>query len=110
MAYLHCHNCDWSQDDFYSNGYNPAKYLMDWNDSLFGDRFDKLDKQFTDDSEFLRENGPITTREVIAREYEHFAKKIREMKWVTYESFQKDKKLGLAKCPGCGCSNKFDID
>lgn len=26
MAFLHCHNCDWSQDDFWEpNGYNPLE-------------------------------------------------------------------------------------
>ena len=104
MAYLHCHSCDWAQDDFYSKtGYNPAKYLLTWNDLLCGD---ELDKQFTDYAEFIKENGNITTREVIAREYESFAKRIREMKWVTYESFQNDpNKL----CPNCG-SKDLDID
>jgi hypothetical protein len=47
----------------------------------------KLDLPFSDASDFLRENGPITAREVIAREYEKFAERIRKMKWVTYESF-----------------------
>jgi hypothetical protein len=23
MSYLHCHNCDFSQDDFYNKNYNP---------------------------------------------------------------------------------------
>jgi hypothetical protein len=28
MAFLHCHNCDWSQDDFWEpNGYNPLAGL-----------------------------------------------------------------------------------
>lgn len=76
MAFIHCHACGWSQDDFYDENYNPAKYLMTWNN--------EIDKQFSMDSEFLRENGPITTREVLAREYEEFARRIRSMKWLTY--------------------------
>ncbi len=108
MAYLHCHKCNWSQDDFYHDGYNPAKYLMDWNEYLFGDKKDKLDEQFTDDSEFIKFHGNITTREMIALEYEKFARRIREMKWITYEDFKKDK--GIAKCPKCGSSTDFDID
>lgn len=106
MAYLHCHSCDWSQDDFYDKGYNPAKYLLDWNEYLFGDKKDQLDKSFTDDAEFLRVNGNISTREVIAREYENYAKRIREMKWVSYEDFKNDKS---ARCPKCGADD-FDID
>ena len=106
--YLHCHSCGWSQDDFYSeDGYNPARYLASWNDCLCGDEADKIDKQFSDDSEFLHNNGPISTREVIAREYERFAKRIREMKFVTYEQWIAEK--DEAVCPKCGAQD-FDID
>lgn len=104
--YVHCHSCPWSQDDFYDESYNPAKYLMDWNDYLFGDRSSRLDELFSDDTEFLRENGPLTAREVIAREYEKFARRIREMKWVTYQSFKNDPDK---VCPSCGSAD-LDID
>jgi len=110
MAYLHCHNCNWSQDDFYDDGYNPAKYLLDWNEYLYGKRKNRLDELFTDDSQFIKENGNITTREVLAREYEKFANRIRNMKWITHEDFKADFKSGIAKCPKCGRSDEFDID
>jgi len=104
MAYVHCHSCDWSQDDFYSpDGYIPAKSLADWNDSLCGD---KLDEQFTDDALFVKENGPITTREVIARDYEKFAQRIRDMKWVTEEQYRNDP---YKVCPKCG-EESLDVD
>ena len=106
MSYLHCHSCSWEQDDFYDESYNPAQYLMGWNESLFGDKKDKLDQLFTDDSQFLAENGPITTREVLAREYEKFARRIRTMKWVTYEEFKAEPHK---VCPKCG-SKDLDID
>ena len=108
MAYVHCHtkNCGWSQDDFYHEDYNPAKYLESWNNYLFGKDSHRLDKQFSDDAQFLKENGPITTREVLAREYEKFAKHIRTMKWVTWDQFRADpNKI----CPKCGSEN-LDID
>ena len=102
--YVHCHSCPWSQDDFYSEkGYSPAKYLSSWNGELCGD---KIDQQFTDDAEFLRENGPISMREVIAREYEKFANRIRDMRWVTYEQFKAE---SHKVCPKCGSEN-LDID
>lgn len=104
MAFLHCHNCDWEQDDFYSEtAYNPAKYLLGWNKYLCGN---KIDEQFSDDADYLRRNGPISTREVIARQYEKFAKRIREMKWITWEQWnQEPNKV----CPKCGSDN-LDID
>lgn len=110
MAYLHCHNCGWSQDDFYDENYNPAKYLLSWNNYLFGKDKHRLDEPFTDDSQFIEENGNITCREVLAREYEKFAKTIRNMKWVSFEDFKKDCENGVAVCPKCGRKDEFDID
>lgn len=106
MAFLHCHNCDWEQDDFYDENYNPQESLEHWNEFLFGERKHRLDQQFTDDSEFLHRYGPITTREVIAKEYEKFANRIRTMKWITFDDFKNDPNK---TCPKCG-SDKLDID
>lgn len=105
MAYLHCHSCDWSQDDFYSvGGYNPSSYLSSWMKSLCED---KIDEPFTDDALFIKENGNISRREVIAKEFEGYAKRIRGMKWITMEQWERDK--DAAVCPKCGARN-FDID
>jgi hypothetical protein len=109
MAYLHCHtkDCNWSQDDFYElDGYNPAKYLEGWMEALLAD---DVDESFTDDSEFIRENGDISRREVIAREFEKFARRIRSSKWLTWEQWKRDYDNGTAVCPKCGERN-FDID
>jgi hypothetical protein len=106
--YLHCHNCDWSQDDFYHEDYNPTVYLEEWNKYLFGEGKHKLDKPFTDDAGFLRRNGNITMREVIAREYEKYAKSIRQMRWITFEDFENEKEVNKV-CPKCG-KNNLDLD
>lgn len=105
MSFLHCHSCSFSQDDFYSvDGYNPANYLRDWMEKLCSD---DVDKQFSTDIQFIKDIGAISTREVIAQEFEKFANRIREMKWITYEQWQKDK--DTAVCPMCG-ERDFDID
>ena len=106
MAFLHCHNCDWSQDDFYNENYNPTKTLEFWNEYLFGEGKYRLDQQFTNDSEFLHIHDPITTRELIAREYEQYANHIRNMKWITFEDFKNDPNKPCPKCE----SDKLDID
>jgi len=104
MAFIHCHNCDWQQDDFYSpDGYNPAKYLSSWNNTLFNPKIDEL---FSNDSQFIRENGKLTKREVLAREYEKFANRIRKMKWITWDDYKKDPDKVCPKCK----SNNLDID
>lgn len=105
--YVHCHDCKWEQDDFYSiDGYNPAKFLADnYNKDLFGLDIDKL----TVCREF--KNGipvypDMTVREIIASHYEAFAYRIRSMKWITVEDFYNDPNK---VCPRCGSEN-LDTD
>jgi len=107
MAYLHCHKCRWSQDDSYGDDYNPARYLASWNTYLYGSKKERLDQQFTTDIKFVRDNGALTIREVIARYYERFGE---QMKWVTFADFRRDKDAGTARRPQCGSANDFDID
>jgi hypothetical protein len=94
MAYAHCHECDWTQDDFWDEGYNPIKSLQDWIPDLLD--FEKLDQPFTDDPNFIRENGNLTRRQVIALELRKASKNILAMKLLTYKGAE-----GSA-CPNCG--------
>ena len=97
--YVHCHNCKWEQDDFYSvDGYNPAHFLATLTKDLCGDI-----------NQPIRVNdgaSEITMREYIARYFEHFAKHIREMKWITADQFYADPNK---VCPKCGSDN-LDLD
>jgi hypothetical protein len=107
MAYLHCHNCGWSQDDFWDKNYNVVRSLLDWEDSLLGEKFNEI---FPGNSNRENNLSRFTFKEVIARELEHHANIIRNMKWRTDVEFQRDYKLGIAKCPHCGSKKDFDID
>lgn len=90
MSYLHCHNCGWEQDDFWSEHYNPIKSLRDWEKDLLD--FDKLDTEL---------NDGLTYREVIARACENAARNIRRM-------FYLEPRKGVCMCPFCGAN--LDID
>jgi len=94
-AFVHCHECEWSQDDFWHDGYNPVRFLLNWEKELLGEN---LDKSFTDDAGFIEENGNISLREVIARECENAAAKIRGM------HFLKQPDMREVNCPKCGSS------
>ncbi|MCF8354330.1 MAG: hypothetical protein K9H48_07740 [Melioribacteraceae bacterium] len=107
MAFLHCHNCGWEQDDFWSENYHPLSCPMDWKDLLLYSK--DIDKQFADDAEFVEENGPITIREVIARDLEKNAKRVRNMKFRTFKEFQEAGGNNLP-CPNCGVVGELDID
>ena len=93
--FVYCRDCKWAQDDFYSiDGYNPAKFLMNYNKDLCGD----IDRK-------IRVNDgkiEITMREHIASFYEDFARRIREMKWITVKEFYADQNKA---CPKCGSTN-----
>lgn len=97
MSYVRCINCDWSQDDFYSkDGYNPAKSLIDW----MGPLCEKGNEPFPVDSQWIARNGNLTYKEVIAKEFEKFARNIRNMKWITKEDYNMDPNKVCPKCGG----------
>ena len=104
--FVYCVNCDWSQDDFWDKKYNPAKSLQGWEPYLLGI---SLDEQCSNCSEFVAENGPITIRDILARQFEYEAQIIREMKWRTFEEFEKDPEKKCPNCGACGREN-WNID
>lgn len=107
--FVHCHKCGWEQDDFYDKSYNPSKFLSrEYDETLFGSQTSKLN-EIIHCCEFI--NGiPIrpdmTMQENIARWYEYFGRRIREMKWTTYDQYYKDPNK---VCPKCG-SNELCTD
>lgn len=98
-AYVHCHECGWSQDDFWTESFNPVRFLLNWEQDLLEK---DLDEQFTNDASFIEENGDISRREVIARACERAAAKIRGMHFMAYPD------MSTAKCPQCG--HALDVD
>jgi len=108
MSYLHCHNCGWSQDDFWSKSYNPIRCSLDWEEGLLGNNFSE---PFPGDIEWKRINGNLSYKEVIIKDLERQIRKIEKMKWRNMTEFYEDRSKGLVICPNCGCSERFlDID
>ena len=129
MAYLHCHSCDWSQDDFWSWRYNPL--TKTWRDIKWNWKpvWRSMDKWYLDDiKEYLgisylyrKKESPCTRpiRAPTTFEYQVFSwywfiiqivmefRNILRMRWWTWKSWQRNK--NTAVCPGCGNRN-FDID
>ena len=115
MAYLHCHSCDWGQDDFWYwkfkpnstrlFGYNPLSLMIE--DVLLYSK-PRIIKY---DSDYMKEQGwkgigVFSWRVMVRSIYRHF-RRLFTQKWWTYEGW---KKVGhLAVCPNCGEHN-FDID
>lgn len=111
MAYLHCHNCDWSQDDFWNlEGYNPIDHLKYYQEYILKDKvhFDKyaiedmgLEPKEDDEGHYI--NG----QEYVANQLRATANSIENMAVRTWEEWQKIKDTFV--CPNCGSKN-LDID
>ncbi len=101
MAYLHCHSCDWSQDDFWSEGgWTPLhEDIIAWYRKLLFQGTMNVD----------RPGGcvDVDTRELVASYLETKAIGIRNMVWKTEEDWKVAR--DTAVCPNCGAQD-FDID
>jgi hypothetical protein len=115
MSYLHCHNCNWSQDDFWepSPGYNPFRkdLINDLEKSLFEDKIE-FDKGFIErypNAPYWTKDGKfyISGTEYVAMTLERKAKQIRNMSIRTWNEWKQVKDTW--KCPKCG-QRKSDID
>lgn len=115
MAYLHCHNCNWSQDDFWSeDGWTPFREedIAHLRSNLFADVVsfgsDPHIKEMFPTGK-LTEDGhwDVDSREYVASELERTARSIRNMNVKTWEEWEQVKDTW--KCPKCG-STDWDID
>ena len=120
MSYLHCHSCDWGQDDFWdAEGYNPFdKGRIKWWREILIDGITGKEIQLSFGSEFLLDHPDVPHtkgdhgdvlvdfRDFLALELEKAARSIKKMKWPTFEDYKNDPNK---VCPKCGSSN-LDID
>jgi len=120
MAYLHCHSCDWSQDDFWSFGfhkygyfwrwgYNPISYFLSivfsWKYGYWRPQRREFDAWLAKDLGWKR-NDPHSWW-LIWFHFKKMLKSFKRQKWWTWKSWQKYKDTAI--CPQCGDRN-FDID
>jgi hypothetical protein len=47
---------------------------------------------------------------LVWEQFKEIFRRFKKQVWWTNEAFQKDHKLGIAKCPNCGRKDQFDID
>jgi rubrerythrin len=109
MCFVYCEKCGWTQDDFWSpDGYNPMDFLNQFKKDLFGDELDRVVTVDDFDKETGKFIGQKYTkwREIIADDFEMFAKRIRNQKYITREQFLKENPEW--KCPLCG--NRLEED
>ena len=118
-AFLHCHNCEWGQDDFWEHGgYNPISYFREradeWEANLFKDKVgmerDALEGMGISADQIEGEHGEATAfgPTVVAAEIRSLADSIDKMKWRTEAEWKRG--MEGATCPSCGGSFEPDID
>ena len=111
--YLHCHSCDWSQDDFYTKGYNPLIRMRDSIRWTIRPRILKLDHYEPRNmaksvwTPIFYKGGEVFSWNWLVVELERDIRSFLHMKWRTKEIW--DKVKHKATCPNCGARN-FDID
>lgn len=112
MAFVHCHECGWSQDDFWSEHYNPITFLEEnYTKELLTADLDEvmeMDPLWIEETEIHIEDGARgpTRREMIAWELEKHAQTIRNMEYRTFAELKEKNPQRL--CPSCG--GVLDID
>lgn len=116
MAFLHCHQCGWSQDDFWDpEEYNPFRQdlIENLKEMLFKDKI-YLDRFILEDMDLpvrIDDGGCYALgKEYVARKLELKAASIRGMVYPTYESAIKAREEGTIRCPSCGSEDELDID
>lgn len=108
MAYIHCHHCNWGQDDFWNFkftwkfwkfrafGYNPLSLVIDDARWLLKPRILELDSKLSRLQGF--KNPRVFSWRLLLYEWKKHIRRLFTQKWRTWESYQQDPQK---KCPAC---------
>jgi hypothetical protein len=108
MAYLHCHACNWEQDDFWSKAYNPWTVLLDRFSSFIRPRFIEVEGGAEENYHIVRIH---CWHLLLTHTWWCIRRMFRQVYW-TYRDFQDAVKENGGKwptCPKCG-KPELDID
>ena len=112
MAYVHCHSCGWSQDDFYPRRYNPATKIWDSIKWLWKPRTIEFEEWIIRDMAkythvlVVHKKGKVFTWNWLIVEIIKDIKLAVKQHWWSWKSFKKDTNKA---CPLCDSKN-LDID
>lgn len=123
MAYLHCHSCHWSQDDYYDWprynkylhrwqwGYNPITKILGYIKREIRPRYVQYDRWWINEIGIkARPDNSVFTWRTMWWDIKRAIRSAWRMKWWSHNAFLKDRKEDKAACPSCGCRDDFDVD
>lgn len=123
MAYLHCHKCGWSQDDFWywdvhwkkifkwksrPFGYNPISLVLEDIAHNWKPRYIEFDSLFAKENKW--KSNIVHSWFLMFWLIKGHIKRIRKQKWWTYNSWKKARASHKDVCPKCGGNSHWDID
>ena len=128
MAYLHCHNCHWSQDDFWDYrfswknwkkflllrwssrpfGYNPISILLENIATYLKPRMIKMDSYWAKENGF--KSNVVHSWNFVKGGFIRYFRVRRNMLYKNYEAYMRHRKIGIARCPNCNSRDHWDID
>jgi len=124
MAYIHCHKCGWSQDDFWEwdwtgikrfwkwsyrpFGYNPVSLILEDIASYWKPHYIEYDKWIAKERGY--KSAEVHSWRVMVSSIRTHARRLFTQRWWTYRSWKRDNTLRMANCPKCGDSENLDID
>lgn len=124
MAYVHCHNCNWSQDDFWDFGIRRYGYWGRWGYnpiSLFlsyatGQNGYLRPRWMSVPADYARERGLRRNRQhswtCLARHFRRLLRRFWQQRWYTYAHWKGAVTVNggrWPRCPKCG-QRDLDID
>jgi hypothetical protein len=112
MAYLHCHNCAFSQDDFWSwGGYNPISFFIR-NELTYYLKPRRIDYGEEWAKEEVWKRCDPHSWFLLWNNFKSKLMRFFYQKWWTYKSWERAVERNNGKwpaCPKCG-KHKLDID
>lgn len=107
MAYLHCHNCDFCQDDYWSeDGWNPVKSFESDRGTLLNEDLDEVVQM---DPQWLRDNKveKVTRRDLVIFHLRQIIACVEGMVYRTHDELRA--RNPEMRCPRCG-ERALDVD
>ena len=100
--FVYCENCNWTQDGFWHEGYNPYDFMCNQGnkDLLFSGKLEEVFMiEKNDRYAGYIGNQPMTNREFLTKQMRHWANRIENQRWITIEDYKKENPEGM--CPNC---------